>query len=139
MKKVTYLIVLMFSMVLMSTSCSKPENDTPLPTDLLGTWKFQSLFYNSNTTTTCDVVGIIGYAKLDLENVDGSNMTLYGECNNDRRTYSYNFDGVTINCANGSRVFEFVSLNGNELKLILKNASTNGLPIGGTYTFKRVQ
>jgi len=52
MKKITYLFVLMFSLVLMSTSCCKPEDETPLPNEitadkLVGNWNFVSLTDNS--------------------------------------------------------------------------------------------
>jgi hypothetical protein len=148
MKKVTYLSVMFFAIMLMSISCCKPDDDTPLPTDLIGTWNFKSLAYtyngnvaNVDVTDDCNYISTLipntQYLKLSLKNVTASKMTLYNECNNDNREYSYTFDGTTIDCESGSRVFQFISLTNGELKLKLISAKTTGLPIGGTYTFTR--
>lgn len=144
MKKVTYVLVLMFSLVLMSTSCEKEKNDAPIPTVLIGTWNFKSLQWSSGqVTTTCDAIlnKDYAYVTLSLREVTATTMILYSDCVDngvvDNREYEYSFDGKYIDCENGSRKFQFISQVGDELKLKLVSASTNGLPINGIYTFKR--
>jgi len=48
MKNLIYLISIMFALVLMNTSCTKPTDDTPIPVaitvdKLVGNWRFTSL------------------------------------------------------------------------------------------------
>lgn len=134
----------MSAFTLLSVSCTKPVNDTPLPTDLIGSWNFKSLTYNTKTITKIDgctqasvLIPNTAYLKLSLKNVTATKMTLYSECNGDNREYNYTFDGTTINCEEGSRIFTIKSLIGNELQLYFQSAAANGLPVGGTYTFTK--
>ena len=142
MKKVAYLMTLIFAVALMSTSCCKddpvPDPDEITTTDLVGNWNFQSLEFNDEFYTTCDAdLDSYFLTTLSLHNMSTSEVTLDDDCVADGRTYDYTLDGNLIDCENGKRVFDIMNVetfDGTELVVKLKSATTAGLPIGGIYT-----
>ena len=152
MKKVTYLLTIMFAVALMSTSCEKDDPVVPDPVeitegDLVGDWDFYSLEFDLDENGTiepeeitfdCDV-NLDSYylTTLSLHNMSTNKVTLDDDCTPDGRIYDYTLDGNLINCENGKRVFEIMNVetfDGTELVVKLKSATTTGLPIDGIYT-----
>ena len=146
MKKVTYLLTIMFAVVLMSTSCCEDDPVVPDPVeittaDLVGDWDFYSLEFNGELYTGCDVdLNSYFLTTLSLYNMSTSEVTLNDDCTEDGRTYDYTLDGNLIDCENGKRVFEIMNIetfDGTELVVKFFSASANGFPIGGIYTLQK--
>jgi hypothetical protein len=149
MKKLTYLFVLMFSLVLMSTSCCK-EDDEIVPDvlttqALVGNWDFVSLDYNGTVYDTDAELNQLN-ATLDLVALDFSFTTTSvtytttyvdaGDENPFSRTYSYTLSGTLINCDDQIK-FEVVSFSNTQLKLKLKYCIQSGVPLDGVYTLTK--
>ncbi len=148
MKKVTYLMTILFAVVLMSTSCEK-ENVTPdngiTVEDLVGDWYFQSLEFNGSVTYGCDADLNLNYdlITMDLKNVTTTKMTLFTDCVDAGQpdwevTYDYTLIDNILEFNHTSLKFEIVNadtFDGTILKLKLYyNSATSDLPKGGIYT-----
>jgi hypothetical protein len=149
MKKVTYLVVLMFALVIVSISCKKDDtNPTPeQPTGLtvsqiLGDWNFVSLEIDGNTYTACstELKNKYNFATLNL-NFTTTKMTEFDFCSS---TPDLGYDDSfvlknnQINWSDGKMVFlidNADTFNGTVLKLkwISTNYITNA-PINGILT-----
>ena len=151
MKKLIYLFAVMFSLVLVSTSCEKGETVTPEPEgmttqDLLGNWDFYSLTLSDGTVTYgCDVELLKDYdlVTLNLKDVTKTSMTLYTNCNLQNvyweQEYSYTLVNNTITLENDNK-FEIVNtttFDGKTLKLKLISSLQNEMPIGGIFTLTK--
>ena len=152
MKKVNYLIALMFAVVLMSTSCEKPANDNLTPSttitasDLVGNWIFQSLEFQSTPNTadgyTTKALSY-NYVTVDFKNVTANGkLTLHSDYNKNGHVEANSdftvTDGKII--VNGSLTFEIQPatdiLSGKlVIKFVSQNISNN--PVGAIYTLKR--
>ena len=147
MKNLIYFFTVIFAVALMSTSCD-PDPIVPDPVeittgDLMGDWFFESLEFGGELYTDCDAELNEDYAYVTLNffDVTPTSMVLFTYCTDsdepDDREYPYTLSNNTINCNNGSRVFEIMNaetFDGSELVVELKSATTDGLPIGGVYT-----
>lgn len=155
MKKVTYLLVLLFPLVLMSTSCSKDEDD-PIPNgitvnDLVGDWNFVSLEFNNvvydTETELAELDLTYSYIQLSFLNVTTTTIGLL-----DHRSgggivteWDYEFSNNTIdvyaNGWSGGFVFHienWETFDGTVLKLkLMSSKASNQAPIGGVYTMTR--
>jgi hypothetical protein len=159
MKKVTYLFVLMFSLVLMSTSCEKdpitPDNPSTGITraDLNGNWKFQKFEYagilSFTTATSCADVAtgttnVLGkparWVKLSL-NIDDLGCDLIDACDNPVYDNTLTFDAATnkITLDNGI-VFQIMFYDKAtkilRLKLLAPVSNTDSVLEGSVYTFQ---
>jgi len=89
MKKVTYLLTIMFAVALMSTSCCKDDPVVPDPVgitegDLGGMWTFQSLNYlgvdydyDLNSLELADLNEDLDYIQFDLNFVSETEVNIY--------------------------------------------------------------
>jgi len=153
MKKFTYVLALMFSLILMSTSCEK-SNDTPIPNaittnDLVGNWNFTSLEFNGKTMTGCDIALDLYYlTTLSLNSMTKTTVIVKDACKSDNREYPYTLSNNIITLKNtlteGTPVYNFVienaeTFNGTILKLKFESApsSNNLFPIHGIYTLTK--
>jgi hypothetical protein len=152
MKKVAYLSVLMLSLVLMSTSCCKDEDENPLPNvitvnDLVGNWNFVSLDFNGTVydteTELFDLDKTYSYIQISLVDVTTNTLGLYDHRGTPTpSTYddNYTLSNNVINFSGGKFVFEIANwetFNGTVLKLKLKSSSaSNQAPINGIYTLQ---
>lgn len=153
MKKVTYLLTMIFAVALLSTSCCKddpvPDPDEITTTDLTGNWDFQSLEFNGEITYDCDETLNETYdlVKLHLHNVTELEMTLYSDCMDAEDgvdswsdTYDYTLDDNVIELGNNKPKFRIVNVdeflnNLNILKLeLFDQGIQTALPEGGIYT-----
>lgn len=151
MKKFAYLFVLMFSVVLVSTSCEKDEDeivpDVLTTQALLGNWDFVSLDYNGTVYDTDAELNQLN-ATLDLVALDFNFTTTQvtysttyvdaGDENPLERTYSYTLSGTpqVINCDDQIK-FQVVSFSNTQLKLKLIYCIQNGVPLNGVYTLTK--
>ena len=158
MKKIVYVFTLMFAMVLMNTSCTKPnennQNSTEIQAgDLIGSWYSHSLLFNSVIYSTNDeYVGLelqYNYVTIDFKDVKADKtLTLHSD-------YSYNGDVNTstdfdvtngIITINGSLKFEIqpetdIALGKLVIKFVSPQTATGSKsknPIGGIYTLTHV-
>ena len=155
MKKVTYLLVIMFSLVLASTSCEKGDEVTPedevtgiQPSDIVGSWGFVSLEFNGETYTYCDTELNRDYdgVTLGIDNVTTTNMTLYTNCVDNglpwRQDYVYTIkDNVIIIDDNILRyqIVNATTFDGTVLKLkLIDQGGNTTLPLNGTYTLEKL-
>ena len=150
MKNLIYLFAVMFSLVLVSTSCEKGETLTPdVPEtgiDITGNWDFYSLTLSDGTVTYgCDAELLKDYylVTLNLNNVSSNKMTLYTDCTrqniNWEQEYSYTLVDNTITLENDNK-FEIVNtttFDGKTLKLKLISSLQNEMPIGGIFTLTK--
>ena len=152
MKKLNYLLIVIFAIALMSNGCKKEDNNpTPdeiKPTDLVGDWYFQSLEFNGSLYTTCDKDLNEQYdlITMDMTDVTTTTMTLSTDCLDDGEgnewslEYAYVLSNNVINCEDGALKFEIINahdFDGSVLILKLISASRTGLPISGVYTLTK--
>ena len=149
MKKLTYLFVLMFSLVLISTSCEKdsvvPDEGITLD-ELVGNWNFESLEFGGEVYTTCDVDlnKIYNLVTFNMENVTTTSITLKTYCVDDdelpwQMTYSYTLEDNVLDLE-GSVVFDILNadeFDGSTLELKLVNSTVGNIPITGVYTLTK--
>jgi len=147
MKKVNYLLIMLFAVALMSTSCCK---DDPIPDpveitvdDLVGDWDFVSLEFDGATYTDCaEVLTGSGYeyVKLSLFNVSTTELTLYDGCVNDSSVWDYaltnNILDIPAFNLEIQNVETFFDGNGEILKLKLLTPASYHLE-GGVYTLEK--
>jgi len=153
MKNLAYLILIMFVLVLTTTSCEKP-NDTTLPkvittNDLVGNWNFTQLVFNSKITTGCDFTLNAYYlTTLHFNTMTTSSVIINDDCKSDGRSYPYTLSNNIITLLNnnpplGTPVYEFVinnseTFNGTILELKFKTATNSqSFPISGIYTLTK--
>ena len=153
MKKVTYFLVLMFSLVLTSASCDKsedpivPDTKTITAADLAGDWNFESLEIGGKTYTggcSIELDADYNYGALSLLDVVAtpeSKASILDICTEgaDGTGYRGNFS-IINNEINVDNVFKFTienakTFNGTVLKLkLLSIEHSANAPIGGIYT-----
>ena len=161
MKKVTYLLVLMFSVTLMSTSCDKdepivPDTKTITVADLEGDWNFEKLeiFDATGIVLTKTYTGgcsdeldaLYNYGAISILNVVAtpeSKANFLDICSEGVNGIGGRGNiGVTNNeiDIDGSKIFIIENadtFNGTVLKLKLKWVKeVKNAPIGGIYTLK---
>jgi hypothetical protein len=167
MKKVTYLVVLMLSMVTMFTACEKDDGDDPIVPktitvdDLKGYWNFEKLVIEGTTYNwDADAIALDAHyngGALDLrfgkfdEFSSSNTIRYYDKFASDNNGYAYSFDvnALTtniINADNGELVFEienastFLTTDTKsvlKLKLISSKLYGNAAPINGIYTLTK--
>ena len=158
MKKVTYLLLLMFATVLLTTSCEKDESITPeeklaiTTEDLVGDWDFYSFTYQGRTVYDCDAEfnRDWNWVTMNLENVTTSHLKIYTDCmdaddnmNSYEITLEYSIEkenGKFILYMEGGRKFEILnvdSFDGTELKLKLIYSTSLSLCVGAEYVFNK--
>lgn len=156
MRKAVYLLAIMFSLVLVSTSCEKgdeatPEDEVPTgiqPSDIVGSWGFVSLEFNGTTYTGCDTeLKDYDWATLSLNNVTTIKLEMYNQCDDWGFPYDY---GISKNEQEKDILiiekldvkFEISKIEMDDkiyLKLKLVDKGTNRiLPEGGTYTLQKL-
>jgi hypothetical protein len=154
MKKVIYLISILFAVALLSTSCCKDDDpiieDQITVEDLLGDWNFVSLEFEGDIYDTPEELNILN-VNYDLVALDfnftateATYSTEYvdeGQENPFIRTYSYTLSGTppVINCYDQIK-FEVVNaetFDGSVLELKLIFCVQNGTVLNGTYTLER--
>jgi hypothetical protein len=155
MKKVAYLSVLMLSLVLMSTSCCKDEDENPLPNvittaDLVGDWNFVSLNYTPSNFCTDGIYNTenelvqldvtFNYIQLSFIDVTTSTLGLLDHRGSGiPAPDNYVLSNNQINFRDGFLVFSienWETFDGSvlKLKLLSSNSSASTKPIGGIYT-----
>ena len=160
MKKVAYLMTILFTVALMSTSCCKDDDPTPdviTTSQLEGDWYFQSLNYNgtlydteSELLTLTRPVSEGGlnkaYGSIDFFDVSASSMkmtfhSLYnagGEVNLLNTPFTYSNNIIIVDEVLEYEIQDvqgFIS-NPTILKIKLTEGGTNN-PIGGVYTLTK--
>jgi len=162
MRKAVYLLAIMFSLVLASTSCEKgdevtPEEEVPSgiqPSDIVGSWGFVSLVFEFNGTTTtytdCDTELNRDYdgVTLGIDNVTTTNMTLYTNCIDQnekpwRVDYGYTIKDNVITTDNTYpfkyQIVNATTFDGTVLKLkLIDQGGNTTLPLNGTYTLEKL-
>lgn len=159
MKKVAYLLAMIFTLALMSTSCEKddpivPEDKTLITsTEFSGDWMFQSITLDSEfgdlegTYDDCDsdANDVWDYITLHIKNVTATTLNLYSDCMDagdppdTNPDYSYTIElvnGETIINCDGSRKFKVVDYTEPYLELELTHSSSSSLPVGAVYMLK---
>lgn len=154
MRKAVYLLAIMFSLVLVSTSCEKgdeatPEEEVPTgiqPSDIVGNWGFVSLEFNGEVYTYCDTELNRDYGLVTLNlSFTTSIMNVTSNCVDNgvpiNKTYNYIIDNNVIIQEYGIKfqIVNATTFNGTilKLKLIDQGASTT-LPLNGTYTLEKL-
>lgn len=145
MKKVTYLLLLMFATVLLTTSCEEDEpltkNDESIITlaELDGQWNFESYLYDGieldcdNYVETTDIYNIFLNFEFDVENMLSS-ITL--SCNNAPllpRSFTKTNNSLEIH----RHLFTIMSYNAGVLKLRLDETAYDFDYIGGILTLTK--
>ena len=149
MKKVTYLMILMFSLVLMTTSCCKDDDDIPnviTTNDLVGDWNFQSLTFNGTVYDTeaelFELDKTYNYIQLSFLDVTTTIIGLR-DLRGATSTYEQNYvlSNNTINFDNGFLVFHidnWETFDGTFLELKLTSSIYPSVtPIDGVYIMTR--
>lgn len=166
MKKVTYLLAMIFALALMSTSCEKddPIIDDPefSVEDLSGMWIFQSLdfvdaehstFVDGKYNTVTELSGLnefYDFVQLDFNFVNTAELNLYTDYTGTMETDAnwnyydefneyllYSYDnGVLIADYLTFEVMNTETFDGTILKLKLTDGNNN-MPIGGVYTLTK--
>lgn len=146
MKKVIYLISIIFAVALLSTSCEKdpivPEPDEITVADLEGNWDFVSVFHDDILYTDCNQ-GLLNqgyqYVKLSLLNVTKTRLILFDECVDDESPWDYtltnnvlDIEGFRLEIQNVETFFEDERI----LKLKILNPASYHLS-GGIYTLEK--
>ena len=141
----------MFSLVLMSTSCCKPDEDVVIPTDLTGAkWNCISLDYAGGpyTASVAPTFATLNLTKdfvsLDFKFNNDLTVTLYTNytgTNNNNANWSsspfpYSVSGTVLDIDGGYLKFEIISYTSTNLKLKMTKGNTD-MPIGGTYDLTR--
>jgi hypothetical protein len=149
MKKLTYLVVLMLSLVTVFTSCEKDYGDDPIVPDqitvqdLVGNWNFESLTFNGtiyDTPSELDVLDVTySYIKLSFVDVTTTEMSLVDHRgSNTPAPDNYTLSNNQINFREGFLVFSIENsetFDGTVLKLkLLSSTIATEKPIGGIYT-----
>lgn len=157
MKKLTYLLLLMFAVVLMSTSCEENESLTTeeevvdiiiSQADLCGIWEFQNFELNGSVYDEyefdCNTFTYTMDSEGDMFIFDNQ-IEIYG-LNQDGIILKYVFDKNIIklvkyelyNIIGGDILLEVevLSYDDNILKLKLKSSDFNDY-VGGILTFKK--
>jgi hypothetical protein len=156
MKNLTYLIALMFSLVLISTSCSKENSLTPesvpdkpgnTAINLVGNWDFVSLEYQGRTITGYDAEfqKTLDYVTIGFRDATTTTLKLYSNCSlwlnqgeeSVSVSYDYTLNKTELNINNGWFKFDILSATPTTLKLKLSDGGTTVLPIGGIYTLQK--
>lgn len=151
MKKLIFLTILTLTLATVFTSCKKqpiePEDpNAELKEMLVGNWEFVSLEFNNNIYTGCDPILSEDYylTDFDFRDVTLTDFTHYIECGTENGSMHYEYtivDDVLI-WGNNSRQFEIMNIDtfdGTELVLKFISSTLNNVPIGGIYTFQKVQ
>lgn len=150
MKKINYLLLVMFAIVLMSTSCEEEEtksliNENQVTEQMLfGSWYWRSLELNDNIYVTCDdyLIEIYDWTSLDLRfSEDRVYMNTKCDYIQDEREVIdaiFEIEDNILKINEKAYVFEILSTP-QEIKngtLILKwiDGYAPRLPIGGIYT-----
>lgn len=147
MKKVIYLIAMIFAFVFISTSCSKKNDDDILSgitvDELIGDWYFQSLEFNGKVYEVGgDFTDLIDYDffRVSFLKVTPTRMDLFNRGNNMPSTWggiSYKLSRNTISIQDW---FEFhvenwETFDGSVLIVkLLKSNEFKNTPVGGIFT-----
>ena len=112
----------------------------------MGDWNFQSLEFNGELYTDCDIGLNLNYngTTMSLLDVTNTSMTIYNDCMDGgaspaQSTYSYTFVDNKINCEDIVKfeIKEVESFDGTELVLEMADAIYKALPIGGVFTLTK--
>lgn len=149
MKKFMYVLTLMFAVVLMSTSCTKPNDDVLIPTDLTGAkWNCISLDYAGTLYDTPAEFVTLNLAKdfvsLDLKFNADLTVTLYtnytgtnvSNANMISDGHDYSVTGDVLSIDNTYLQFQVISYAPTKLVLKMTKGDPD-MPIGGTYILTR--
>lgn len=153
MKNLIYLFAVMFSLVLVSTSCEKSETVTPdvpetgiTTADLVGNWDFVSLEYQGRTVYGYDAIfkEDVNSVTISFKNVTTTSLKLYTDCSvylnqgetwlSESLNYTLNKNEIDIN--NGTVKFDILNASSTTLKLKLTAGNSN-MAIGGIYTLNK--
>ena len=151
MKKAIYLLAMIFTLALMSTSCDPtddPINDDPEPqgivaADIVGDWEFASLEFEGDVYVFCNdsLNELYDFVTLYVYGVTETNLTLFSDCvDNDidfEMGYSYTIENNIIYLEDNAYTFEILNaeeFNGNTLVLELIDRAGANVPVGGVYT-----
>ena len=134
----------------MSMSC---EKDDPVPDpveitegDLVGDWTFQSLEFNGELYTDCNVELNLNYngTTMSILDVTTTTMTLYNDCMDggaspSQSTYNYTLVDNEINCEDivKFKIKEVELFDGTKLVLEMTYATYGALPVGGVFTLTK--
>lgn len=158
MKRLTYLMTMLFAILVLTTSCEKEDPITPeeivegiTVNDLVGDWSFYSFTFEGRTVYDCDTEfnEDWDYVTLSFLNVTTSTLDIYTDCMDSGELDDYMIDydytlekdgnKVIINCRD-KRKFEILnidSFNGTELELKLIYSTSLSLCVGAEYVLKK--
>ena len=132
MKKVTYLLLLMFATVLLTTSCEEDELITPIITleEFVGYWNFISCDYNEEDYSAC------------LE-ISGTDLDWIKQCmERETETYPFTFNEKLNEFNVGSgiifKILEYDKTDKILTAKLFESQDDNNFPIFGTiYTWQK--
>ena len=150
MEKAIYLLTMIFTLALMSTSCEKvdPAPEGIIVEDLVGDWHFESLEFKGEVYTACDDDLNEEYDLITFEVLDVTTTTLrlFSDCIDDddpnNLDWVHNYTLKNNNLTIGGNYYVFKILNVNDfdntiLRLELFDAVFTNVPIGGVYTLTK--
>lgn len=146
MKKVNYLLTVLFAVALMSTSCEKDDPVVPDLTvsDLIGHWTTLTFEYDGNTYSDCAELDNSGIAEvedakwalLDIIIESATDFEIVDNCGADTYGNEIIINGNEVTFKNMGVLFRFMVLNYEtnvlELELLYENVENVGL-VGGKY------
>jgi len=144
MKKVTYLMTILFAVVLMSTSCCKddPVPNTPLTKSEITGSDWMSVSYNGTACGACNT-GEVTDITLTTAGSGEYDFELLDNCYSSNRWYvdvELNDDATELNLVGtGTGTFEFdvVSYEDGLLTLYLTFTNVGNVPSNGTYVLEK--
>jgi hypothetical protein len=155
MKKVTYLLLLMFAVMLISISCEEDETlskDDEIsvdyiitPAELIGTWNSVSYEYQGEIYYDCNMLP----SSCALEDWVVSSTTLdrYSHCGDLAFTWTYDIPYTLEVNDNNENIINYDSWteykilsydkSTKELRIMLKYSASNYMKVGGIKTFQK--
>ncbi len=151
MKKLAYLMTIIFAFMLVSTSCSKKNDDDDLlngitVNDLVGDWHFQSLEFNDKVYEVGDdfteLLENYDFVRVSFLEVTTTNIGLHNRGNNMPSTWNGRYK-LSRNTIFFQDWFEFhienwETFDGSTLIVeLLKSKKFPNAPVGAVYTMTR--
>jgi hypothetical protein len=156
MKKIIYLSILMFSLILTSTSCSKenslvpdvkPEQTGFTAANLVGNWNFVSLEYQGRTISGYDseFKKTVNCATISFRDVTTTTLKIYTDCSvllKQGETWTseplkYTLSKTELNWNDGTFKFTILSATATTLKLKLIAGMSSNIAKDGIYTLNK--